>query len=552
MNDTATARERLDRLLSRATDHANRASMSAIGSLLQELREALADRERFSGSLVEEFVRARTPEALRTPVMNVLSSAGSSVALEDLDELTELLATVILIEGTSLGTPEAQRVRESASQADLATVERLGSLLEQAGSALASGPHKSAPPRFEDDLAEAIRLVDQLRESFLVQYRNMDQLHARLERLQVHMTDGREPAGQPQREQEDAHPAAPPDAELAPVAADWPETTFWGSLTQAERRALKAISRDHTYLTGVDLCREGEPAQEVIIILSGWVRERVERNGVERLTAFRGAGDVVGERSALMLRRHSATATAASSIRALRVGVAEFAGFLSEHPRVVALLEKQLYHQISQPGRQATPAEVSDGDSTILIIEIHGFGSSRLDDDRRYLRNAMYAALEEAFTASGIDFASLHMEDRGDGALVVVPPGIPTRLLIDPMAAHLAAELRRQNQRDAERFRLRLRAVVHSGYVQRDLEGVSGEPIIAAARIADAPRVKERVARTAADLAIVVSNSVYEDVIASGHGFTDPRRFSRVPVRTKETRTWAWLTLDGAAQGALT
>lgn len=547
MNDTSTARERLDRLLSRATDHANRASMSAIGSLLQELREALADRERFSGSLVEEFVRARTPEALRTPVMNVLSSAGSSVALEDLDELTELLAAVILIEGTSLGTPEAQRVRESASQADLATVERLGSLLEQAGSALASGPHKSAPPDFEDDLAEAIRLVDQLRESFLVQYRNMDQLHARLERLLVHMTNGREPAGQPQREQADTGPAASPDAELSPVAADSPETTFWGSLTQAERRALKGISRDHTYLTGVDLCREGEPAQEVIIILSGWARERIERNGVERLTAFRGAGDVVGERSALMLRRHSATATAASSIRALRVGVAEFAGFLSEHPRVVALLERQLYNRLSQ---QPAPAAVPDRDSTILFIEIHGFGSSRLDDDRRYLRGVMYAALEDAFTAAGIDFASLYMEDRGDGALVVVPPGIPTRLLIDPMAAHLAAELRRHNQRAAERVRLRLRAVVHSGYVQRDLEGVSGEPIIAAARIADAPRVKERVTRTAADLAIVVSNSVYEDVIASGHGFTDPRRFSRVPVRTKETMTWAWLTLEGAAQGA--
>ncbi|GAA2165100.1 response regulator transcription factor [Actinomadura napierensis] len=132
MNSTPTPRERLNNLLARAAEHAGRTQSRTDVAMVQELRAELADRRRFTDALVERFLAARSPETLRSPVADILTDTSPTITPEQLSEITELLAAVILIEGTSLGTPHAQRIRERTSSTDLATVERLGALLEQA------------------------------------------------------------------------------------------------------------------------------------------------------------------------------------------------------------------------------------------------------------------------------------------------------------------------------------------------------------------------------------------------------------------------------------
>ncbi|TDB88928.1 cyclic nucleotide-binding domain-containing protein [Actinomadura sp. 7K534] len=351
-------------------------------------------------------------------------------------------------------------------------------------------------------------------------------------------------------------PAPPPSlagrlrvAERLPLPdRSYDGTTFWGALSPGERHALYAVARPHTYGKEDVLCREGGPAGEVIVILAGWTRVSVEEGPDQRIIAFRGAGELVGERAALMVKDRSATVTAEGDVQALRVGARDFAAFLDGNPRVRGVLEQQVYRrQTERPAQDAGALpEWSGGNCTVLITDITGFSSpARTDADRRDVLETMYRLLDEAFTASGLALADFYQEDRGDGALIVVPPTTPTEAVVDPMLAHLAAALRRHNRRAAEAARMQLRAALHVGPVQRGPKGVSGISIITARRMVDAPAVKKRVAETGADLAFVASDFVFENVITSAPGFVDPGRYARVRVRLKETSLSAWLTLEG-------
>src|SRR5690606_1019649 len=98
------------------------------------------------------------------------------------------------------------------------------------------------------------------------------------------------------------------------------DATIWGALRPDQRAARLKVASLHLYLKGEVRCREGGPAGEAVVILSGWTRVTVQEGGRERTVAFRAAGELVGERAALMVRDRSATVTAEGDVRALRVG----------------------------------------------------------------------------------------------------------------------------------------------------------------------------------------------------------------------------------------
>jgi len=183
---------------------------------------------------------------------------------------------------------------------------------------------------------------------------------------------------------------------------------------------------------------------------------------------------------------------------------------------------------------------------SIFLADIVAFGChQRNDKDRQALRTAMYAMLRQAFESSGISWEECHREDRGDGALVIVPPGTPTSLLIDPMPTALALALADHNDTAMTAQRMQLRIALHVGPVVSDREGVCGESVIVGARLLDAPILKQRLATQSADLGMIVSAYVYHAVVKHGPGTVDPARFRRVHVRVKESRLSAWICLLG-------
>jgi CRP-like cAMP-binding protein/tetratricopeptide (TPR) repeat protein len=188
---------------------------------------------------------------------------------------------------------------------------------------------------------------------------------------------------------------------------------------------------------------------------------------------------------------------------------------------------------------------------SIVFTDVAGFSDPvRNDGDRDVVRTAMYEILRSGFDAAGVPWASCYREDRGDGAVIVVPPTISTQRLVDPLMAELAARLRQYNRRASEVVRIQLRVALHVGPVGRDSEGLTGQAIIAAARIVDAPVIKARLAAEQADLIVAASDYVYDQVVRNCGGRVDPVAFEHMQCQVKETHVSAWAYLAGRAAPA--
>ena len=188
---------------------------------------------------------------------------------------------------------------------------------------------------------------------------------------------------------------------------------------------------------------------------------------------------------------------------------------------------------------------------SIVFTDVAGFSDPvRNDGDRDVVRTAMYEILRSGFDAAGVPWASCYREDRGDGAVIVVPPTISTQRLVDPLMAELAARLRQYNRRASEVVRIQLRVALHVGPVGRDSEGLTGQAVIAAARIVDAPVIKARLAAEQADLIVAASDYVYDQVVRNCGGRVDPVAFEHMQCQVKETHVSAWAYLAGRAAPA--
>lgn len=415
-------------------------------------------------------------------------------------------------------------------------------------------------------------------------------------------------------------------------------STFWDSLTAPERRALRAVAWEETFSAGAPLCREGRTADNVMIVQSGWTKVCVERSGRERIVAMRGPGDLVGERASLEVRSRSASVIALDTVQALLVATEDFAAFIRNHPRVLSLVEDQVYERLTEePGgsllreaadlehrlaaliaellprradgrpvtlplsahdlagwagaspllvrrvlsawrdkgvigtstgmltvldprqlervrdeaeRPGVPAQTSPcwtgQNCTILMVDIAGFGAPiRTEEARRTVRRVMYKLLRDAFDDADVPWTACHREDRGDGALIIIPPGIPTAQVADRVIRGLVAGLTPHNHRASAPFRIQLRVAIDVGPVVSDSEGVCSDAVIRAARMLEAPALKQRLGATSADLGFITSTFVYDAVIKN-----DPAGFEQVKVQVKEARLSAWMCLSGVGREA--
>jgi hypothetical protein len=183
--------------------------------------------------------------------------------------------------------------------------------------------------------------------------------------------------------------------------------------------------------------------------------------------------------------------------------------------------------------------------TTLAAVDICSFG--RLSDDhiQLYQRQELYALLAEACEFTQIPWGDCYREDRGDGTLIIAPSDMPAEDLLDPFAHHLTAVLRRHNRLTSTAARLQLRLAVHTGQVHRDAHGVAGRALVHLFRLLEASSFKKALARTAADLGLIVSEQLYAD--AGGRsGLFNPDAYRPLSIRCKETRTrgWAWFPPD--------
>lgn len=338
---------------------------------------------------------------------------------------------------------------------------------------------------------------------------------------------------------------------------------FLNSLAPAEREAFTAVAMDESFPRGARLMTEGEQADHVMVILSGWTRITVRKDGRDRVVAERGPGQLVGERAALRQNVRSATVTALDEVNVLVMRTQDFASFISAHPRVLDVVENQIYSRLTEdpegyaqdgwPGaavsRRVVRRELRDRlqpdpagqNCTVLLTDVVGFGAlNRTDHDRAIIRRE---GLEMMQASLGRWWDGCISQDRGDGLLIVAPPAIPTADVITCVNDELPRRLRLHNRTYSTSARIHLRVAAHVGPIIGDPLGLSGATIIRTARMVEAPVLKEAMSETGAGLGIMVSEFVHEIAIAHAADFIDAGEYKRVEVANKEFVGAAWMRL---------
>lgn len=107
---------------------------------------------------------------------------------------------------------------------------------------------------------------------------------------------------------------------------------FWEQLSPPDQERLVAAGRIAQFGAGTTICRQGDPATHLFVVISGLIKViTVSRSGQQSVLALRGSGDVVGELAGELTGYRTASMVAVNQVRAVVVGHEKFLAFLDGH-----------------------------------------------------------------------------------------------------------------------------------------------------------------------------------------------------------------------------
>jgi CRP-like cAMP-binding protein len=108
---------------------------------------------------------------------------------------------------------------------------------------------------------------------------------------------------------------------------------LFADLPPADLKRVADIAHEHFYTDGEIIAGQGEPGDEMYIIVAGEVKVVASQGDqAERELARRKPGDVVGEMSIISQEPRMATLIAAGDVRMLTIEQKQFEGILRERP----------------------------------------------------------------------------------------------------------------------------------------------------------------------------------------------------------------------------
>jgi hypothetical protein len=139
--------------------------------------------------------------------------------------------------------------------------------------------------------------------------------------------------------------------------------------------------------------------------------------------------------------------------------------------------------------------------------------SRRPDAGQIEAQRAMSRLVHEAAARGGLDRAQWHTQDRGDGELALLPPGIDEAHVITSLWRELGEGLHRYNRHANAVARLRMRVAVHEGQTYIADSGFAGDAINTVCRLCDSTAAKDALSSAKGDLVLIVSDRIFFDVI---------------------------------------
>lgn len=188
-----------------------------------------------------------------------------------------------------------------------------------------------------------------------------------------------------------------------------------------------------------------------------------------------------------------------------------------------------------------------------LVVDVEKYSGRRSPAAVDVQDRLLWAMLQTCRVAE-VDPARCARQDSGDGQLLVLPPGIDEGHVLPSAVRGLRSALHRLNARPGAGGRIRLRASLAQGLVHEAATGFVGAAVVHACRVLDSPQLRAALgARTDSDLALAVTDDLYQDVVTQLS--TDPaaEQFAplevSVPGKGFRSRGWVYVPAPGAVRG---
>ncbi len=133
---------------------------------------------------------------------------------------------------------------------------------------------------------------------------------------------------------------------------------LFADLSPADLKQVAAIASELAYPDGEGIARQGDPGDEMYVIVSGEVRVlSAPGDGKEVEVARRRTGDIVGEMAIISREPRMASLVAAGDVRALVIDQKQFEGLLRERPETCLAVMRVLCARLKEKAALPTWAE---------------------------------------------------------------------------------------------------------------------------------------------------------------------------------------------------
>ncbi|UOE19844.1 hypothetical protein NI17_000835 [Thermobifida halotolerans] len=162
------------------------------------------------------------------------------------------------------------------------------------------------------------------------------------------------------------------------------------------------------------------------------------------------------------------------------------------------------------------------------------------DEVQQWLTRIMDLVCDNA----DLDRSCWEVQPQGDGELALLQPGIEEARVIAYFTHELAMALYHHNAALRDEARLRLRVAFDQGNVSLGANGYTGAAVVSVCRLRDSAAARQALRdNPEVDFVLVVSDSIYTDVVEQGDYDLYSREFTPVEVTDTEKRfrTRAWV-----------
>ena len=171
----------------------------------------------------------------------------------------------------------------------------------------------------------------------------------------------------------------------------------------------------------------------------------------------------------------------------------------------------------------------------LAAIDIEEF-SKRSAAEQAKAQDNLEHVTSEAAASAGLDRSRWYRQPGGDGELVIFPADADGLSLVAEYPRCLVSALGQVNRSAGQSPRLRVRLAIHHGTIYPgSCFGPVGRGPTTVKRLLDAPVLRQRLKRqTDLDIAWIVSDAVYNEIVQSRFHELDPADFLRTKARIKD------------------